>query len=312
MLITEKDLMWMVRECSRRVLSEQQSRIGLAQVLNEIDNAKSYFEKCDVAERYYSMIGRGVDRSVFQIDDAIVLKIGDAIRYGTYGMYTTQNYIEYETWVDSGKSPLLPRILYHAEDYSWIVSEYAVKCEEYDFVNLLGMPLEDKGLNSIDIKAFYGNYNEKDLAYLDKVRVGANPDYSDGLNGPEVYKGIQDRLDSIRNGRDIYDQYHEKGDADEKLKSASGKELSVEDFTEWCLRMVGKVGFARPEFTEEENMAYMKLSMNNPWFHELRRLVDNNEIKDLHIGNFGLVKRNGRECIVIIDAGMAILNNNPF
>ena len=53
-----------------------------------------------------------------------------------------------------------------------------------------------------------------------------------------------------------------------------------------------------------DDVAYNDLMQNNEWFSQLAKLIKLTGTEDLHIGNFGMVKRNGKPTIVVIDLGL--------
>ena len=81
-------------------------------------------------------ISDGSSRIVFEIDDVQVLKLA----YGEmFNAGCAQNKAEFEL-SRKMKSPLLVKTLYHADDYSWIISERVIACEDIDFYKILGLP----------------------------------------------------------------------------------------------------------------------------------------------------------------------------
>ena len=80
-------------------------------------------------------IGEGSSRVAFEIDDAQVLKLA----IGKYDAGCEQNKAEYDLF-QSIQSPLLVKVLYHANDFSWLISERVIPCKEIDFYKVLGLP----------------------------------------------------------------------------------------------------------------------------------------------------------------------------
>lgn len=93
-------------------------------------------DRYDYCRKYLGEpIGQGSSRITFEIDDAQVLKLA----YGhLYNAGVEQNKVEWEI-NKKVKSPLLTKILYHDDDFSWIISERVLPCTDLDFNRILGL-----------------------------------------------------------------------------------------------------------------------------------------------------------------------------
>ena len=155
-------------------------------------------------------IGQGSSRIVFQIDDAQVLKLA------TNSRGVAQNRVEAKT--KEMKLPIFPYILYNADNYQWIITEFVLPAEEEDIQHCLG----------IDVRSF--------LFF--------------------VIQAIKD------------------------LKYCGGLSAYQENFAD--------------EYGDCE------------FYRELEKYILNYDIQigDIQrIENWGLTKRNGKECLVILDPG---------
>jgi hypothetical protein len=69
----------------------------------------------------------------------------------------------------------------------------------------------------------------------------------------------------------------------------------------------GFIGFITNEgkYTRPtEKLIYNDLLKNNQWFSQLAKLIKMTKTCDLHTGNFGMVNRNGKPIIVVLDLGL--------
>ena len=103
--------------------------------LNKVDD----YDKFDYCCQYLGdPIGSGSSRAVFEIDDAQVLKVA----FEMIDAACEQNKAEYMI-SRKANSPLLPRVLYAADDFSWIVTERVIPCEDIDVFKILGIPVNE-------------------------------------------------------------------------------------------------------------------------------------------------------------------------
>ena len=154
--------------------------------------------------------GKGSSRIVFMLDDNMVLKLAYCNSYfGSNdgilgGVGTAQNRAEYEVYVKVD-SPLLPRILYHDDNFTFIVSEHVLPATEEDFEKILGYPfLYTYTQNSIKIKNLESP-NEGDL------HIGFNK-YFDNIKKPYEWSdvSISDILEYLHGKYIEGDDYSDK------------------------------------------------------------------------------------------------------
>ena len=112
---------------------EELTMIGNGQFAGE-DNSEAQYEYC---QKYLgNPIDNGSSRAVFQLNDKFVLKL--SLGYDGF----MQNEREYKL-TTAINSELLTKVVYCADDYSYIVSEYAVPATYEDFEKILGIPYSD-------------------------------------------------------------------------------------------------------------------------------------------------------------------------
>ena len=193
----------------------------------------------------------GSSRAVYTLNDNFVLKLA----YGRmYNAGIAQNRVEYNVYSQLN-SPLLPRILYHDKNFTFLVSESVIPCKAVDFEKLLGMP-------------FYETYmqNSTKMSDVDSMYGG---DYEVGYNK-------------------YFDNIKQKGQQEDMNFSVILSYLNDNYFN-----------FATHYDEEIENII-----KSNPWLTELRNLVQKTHMSDLgQIDNFGIVNRDGKPMIVVLDAG---------
>ena len=128
------------------ILNEKQERLlhrlTIREFMQQGFSFETFMNMTNPSERYEycyqylgEPIGEGSSRVVFEVDDAQVIKLA----IGKYDAGCEQNKAEYELF-QSIQSPLLTKVLYHAEDFSWIISERVIPCKEVDFYKVLGLP----------------------------------------------------------------------------------------------------------------------------------------------------------------------------
>lgn len=155
---------------------------SVRQVLNEFMQEGFSFERMNSLKKEKRVaycvqylgepIGEGSSRTAFEIDDAQVLKIA----YGKfYKAGCAQNKAEYEISKNI-KTPILVKTLYKAKDYSWIISERVIPCEELDFYKVMGLPYTGYKTENYDENVY--NSKNKDL-------LGYNEYSTDKINGKD-------------------------------------------------------------------------------------------------------------------------------
>ena len=117
--------------------------------------------------------------------------------------------------------------------------------------------------------------------------------------GASVYAVIA--LKNI-NDRELYYQYYGRDYVDTKDEDAYDSELSVRDFIDWCYEGMPEK-WKRPGTYGDLAKGYSSLIEDSPWFRELSEMIRAG-MSDLHIDNFGIARRNGKECIVVLDSGI--------
>lgn len=76
-------------------------------------------------------IGSGLSRQVYAVDDNTVIKVD----WGS----ASQNKLEYAAWINSGKSPILPKIFGCGEHKNWLWVERVVPLTDDDCKRILGI-----------------------------------------------------------------------------------------------------------------------------------------------------------------------------
>lgn len=81
-------------------------------------------------------------------------------------------------------------------------------------------------------------------------------------------------------------------------ESENGSNISVNSLLEY---ITSNYAFDEPMF----DMRLEQMVNTNPWFREVKKLVEKTKMCDLNdaVGNFGLVNRDGKPSIVILDGG---------
>lgn len=202
----------------------------------------------------------GSSRVVFTLSDNMVLKLA----YGNYrfiGARIEQNKREYEL-CESFKSPLLPRVYGHGENFEYIVSENVVPAEETDFEKILGIPWSDAWMQ-----------------HTERFRDGFSK------HGGDEHVGYDKYFDNLK---DLYEPYFKP---------------SVND----CLRFIEDFVVRGYDIDKIDNDGWLYHTVDStPWLTEVLRLVDKTKMCDLDnsIDNFGIVNRDGKPSIVILDCGL--------
>ena len=133
-IITEKKLKALIKENVRTILCEFMQDGFSFEKMDSI-NPNERMEYC---KQYLGepITEPGSSRCVFEIDDSQVLKIA----YGRkFDAGCKQNNVEYNM-NRKFNTPILVKTLYHANDYSWIISEKVIPCKQIDFYKILGLP----------------------------------------------------------------------------------------------------------------------------------------------------------------------------
>jgi hypothetical protein len=117
----------------------------LASIPFETNDPKAQYKYC------FKWLGRpngqGSSRTVFTLDDNLVLKLAYSVFYNTMNNETSvlegagadQNRAEFEVY-EKMDTPLLPRILYHDDNFTFMVCESVLPATEEDFEKIIGLP----------------------------------------------------------------------------------------------------------------------------------------------------------------------------
>ena len=202
----------------------------------------------------------GSSRAVYTLSDNRVLKLA----YGTMNQAgMEQNRVEYAVY-KKVNSPLLPRILYHDKNFTFLVSENVVPARPEDFEQYIGLP-------------FYGFYTQNSQKEIDIT----SPNKGDAEIGYNKY------FNNIK----------------KPLERSNDSELTVMNI----------LYYLESAYSLDEGGYNRKIEdaiRNNPWLKSLRELIIKTSMTDLgQIANFGVVNRDGKPMIVILDSGF---NHNVY
>lgn len=165
------------------------SMIGNSAFSDE-DNSKASYAYC------VKWLGEppfhGSSRAVFTLSDNLVLKLA----YGNYFAGIEQNRVEYDLY-EKIDSPLLTRILYHDENFTYLVCENALEARSEDFEKLLGLP-------------FWSRYHQNSPQEPNKL-VGGDYDigfgeYFDDLKDYDEYERVYNVYNIVVYMEDAYSQ----------------------------------------------------------------------------------------------------------
>jgi len=195
----------------------------------------------------------GSSRCVFTLNDNYVLKLA----YKERSAGIAQNRTEYNVFKETN-SPLLAKILYHDEKFTYLISENVLPATFEDFEQIFGM----------SYNGCYYQHSKKEPIYPSKegdVKIGFN----------DYFKNLKD--------------YNSKNDDD--------NECPVIDIINYIVDRYVSNEFGRIQY-------YENYISNNIWLKELKELVIKTKMSDLSLNNFGIVNRDGKPMIVIIDSGL--------
>lgn len=108
-------------------------------------------------------IGQGSSRVAFEIDDMQVLKLAKSTKYQA-GIEQNEAEYNYNRKINS---PLLIKVLYHSDDYSWIITERVLPCQEIDLFKILGISQNMYRPFEINAEEKYNKKNPDLLGYED-------------------------------------------------------------------------------------------------------------------------------------------------
>ena len=213
--------------------------------------SQAQFSYCQ--QKLGEVISKGSSRCVFTLNDNFVLKLAYGKRFEA-GI--AQNKTEFETF-EKTESPLLTKIVYCDENFTFLVCENVVPCEETDFEKILGMP-------------FYSIYKQRSIK--------------------ELVQSYNQHGDSTVGYNDYFDNLKDYG---ETTKDASVYEIMCYIEHNYVLD--------EPYFS----MRCENIIKRIPWFQDLIELIKKTKLSDFcHPNNFGMVNRDGKPQIVILDGGM--------
>lgn len=203
----------------------------------------------------------GSSRAVYTLTDNFVLKLA----YGhMYLGGREQNRVESEVF-KAINSPLLPRIMYCDDNYTFLVVENVIPAKYVDFEKILGMP-------------YFGTYTQQSLR-LDDPDSKFGGDYEIGYDK-------------------YFDDLKSRDEGDWEINA-----LRIITHIEWVYSM-GR-GYSNDPSIVRWQKIVENIIANNEWFSELKELVQKTKMTDLtRIENFGIVNRNGKPLIVVIDSGL--------
>lgn len=132
LVLKESKLREIIKESVKSILCEFMQNGFSFDELNSLEPEEKY----NYCLKYLGEpIGQGSSRVAFEIDDMQVLKLAKSIKYQA-GI--EQNKAEYN-YNRKVNSPLLIKVLYHSDDYTWIITERVLPCQEIDLFKILGI-----------------------------------------------------------------------------------------------------------------------------------------------------------------------------
>jgi hypothetical protein len=207
----------------------------------------------------------GSSRCVFTLSDNIILKLAMGGQYKAGIAQNKQEYEMYETW----DSPLLVRIYNVDKNYTFLVSESVVLAKDIDFEKILGIP-------------FYGTSHQKSLKM--PAIVGSEPQDYNGKRKSDYTVGYDKYFDGEKKWHEAY--YH--GDRMESL-------YNVLCYIE--ANYVTDKGYY--------DEVYEDIINSSEWLSQFKDFVMHTGMSDFcQVDNFGMVNRNGKPTLVILDSGL--------
>jgi hypothetical protein len=105
---------------------------------DELNNIKTFSGRLKYCKQTIgNPIGRGSSRIVFQMTDYQVLKLAINQKGVAQNEYEGR-----DDWYKAQYS-IFPKVYAHAEDYSWLLSEYVISAKSNDFKQCIGMTFEE-------------------------------------------------------------------------------------------------------------------------------------------------------------------------
>lgn len=232
-------------------------------------------------------IGEGSSRIVYEIDDALCLKLA----INKKGIQ--QNLEEISTYKKYKKFSIFTKIYYQDSQLLWIICEKALPIQESDFLNVFGF-----GEN------YFGGYeDENDNMY--------HIDYSNYMNKEPNKKQLFDTFvkwcDDERNGNNQLKK-------DEQIRHINILKSNIEHYKddEWASVIIP--GYEKQikehekllDNLEQENERYYNLINKNNFLKEFYEFITKSDtlVGDIYGANLGLVNRNGEACVVLLDYGI--------
>lgn len=101
----------------------------------ELENCESYLEKIDYAKQHLELLGEGISRNVFVLDEKRVIKFAKN-EDGIFENNVEKNYSD-SNW------ERLARVLEYDEDFMWVVCEKSSPITEESFEQMTGINMDD-------------------------------------------------------------------------------------------------------------------------------------------------------------------------
>ena len=189
----------------------------------------------------------GSSRLVYTLNDSLVLKLANS---DNYNAGKEQNKNEWNAY-QKINSPILPKILYHDDNFSFLVTESVLPAVLEDFEKYVGIPFT-RYYTQTSKKSTLGNGGD--------VKVGYNKYFENPKKHSERYFGN-----------------------------------TILDLIDYMIRH--KYGFT--------NVKMEKDIKENDWLMMLNSLIQETDAIDLKlVSNYGIVNRDGKPMIVVLDTGL--------
>lgn len=209
--------------------------------------------------------GKGSSRCVFTLNDSMILKLAIGWRREAG---VAQNRQECELF-DTYQSPLLVKIYSADENYTYLVSENVVPAKDIDFEKILGIP-------------FWGSSHQMSMAL--PAKIGSDVEDYNGIEHSDLTVGYDKYFDGEKGWHETY--YY--GDRMTNL-------YEILCYIE--ANYVLDEGYYDRDFEE--------IIDNSEWLSKFRDFVLFTGMSDFcQIQNFGMVNRDGKPTLVILDSGL--------
>ena len=207
----------------------------------------------------------GSSRCVFTLSDNIILKLAVGERREAGIAQNQQEYEMYNTW----QSPLLVKIYGADDNFTYLVSENVIPARDIDFEKILGIP-------------FYGTSHQKSMK-LPAIIGSEKQDYN-GKKKSDYTVGFDKYFDGEKG-------WHESYYYNDEMTSLYDVLCYIES------NYVLDEGYY--------NKNYEEIINGSEWLSKFRDFVMFTGMSDFcQIGNFGMVNRDGKPTIVVLDSGL--------